>query len=256
MNVTFHLPLTRAVGRGAAAVGNLLLPLVCARCGTNLERAEDRTAFCLACRGELLPPVIHRCRRCAAPAPVHGLPERGCPICQHVRWSFDRVLALGDYQGALREAVLQAKHVRQETLTLALGRLLCATLAEELSALSVDCVVPVPMHWLRRVHRQVNSPELLAETIARQFGWRRVHWGVRRGRATSTQSSLPPGQRRANVRGAFRLWWPRRFVGKHVLLVDDVLTTGATCHELARLFRKAGAASVNVVAVARAFGHT
>jgi ComF family protein len=117
-----------------------------------------------------------------------------------------------------------------------------------------DLVVPVPMHWARRFQRGVNSPELMARELARFLG---VEVGLRalaRRRRTAPQADLSPRQRFRNVRDAFRVRASYDIQGRSVLLVDDILTTGATSSEAARMLKEAGAARVVVAVLARAAG--
>jgi predicted amidophosphoribosyltransferase len=126
-----------------------------------------------------------------------------------------------------------------------------------LAELDPDLVAAVPMHWRRRLLRGTNSPEVLARHLARHL---RIPLAVRmlvRGRNTLPQADLTPGERFQNVLGAFRLGAGYDLRGARVVLVDDILTTGATCSEAAKVFKRAGAAMVVAVVAARAEGpHT
>ena len=115
-----------------------------------------------------------------------------------------------------------------------------------------DLLVPVPLHWTRLFLRRYNQAVLLAQAV-RAAGGPEVaaDWLVRR-RRTPIQGHLGPAARERNVRGAFALRARRSVAGKRVVIVDDVLTTGATVTECARLLKRAGAASVGVLTLARA----
>ena len=113
----------------------------------------------------------------------------------------------------------------------------------------LDIVVPVPLHRRRARSRGFNQSELLARAVARPLGLPLACRVLRRARDTPAQSALPAAARRRNVRGAFRC---RRLAGEHVLLVDDVLTTGATAEAAARALLDAGAARVEVLVLMRA----
>jgi len=118
----------------------------------------------------------------------------------------------------------------------------------------VDVVVPVPLHWLRRIRRRFNQSGDLAEAVGKRFGLSLRAGVLRRVRPTRSQVGLTATQREDNVRGAFRVLRPQEVRERRVLLVDDVLTTGATCSECARTLRRAGAKRVYVAALARAPG--
>jgi ComF family protein len=122
----------------------------------------------------------------------------------------------------------------------------------ELRAWQPDFVAAIPMHWLRRWFRGTTNAAILAEVLAGSLAARLASHQIVRRRWTRPQSGLSPAERLANVHGAFRLRRPSRFSGKSVLLVDDILTTAATCNEIARLLVKAGARRVGVVVLARA----
>jgi ComF family protein len=100
----------------------------------------------------------------------------------------------------------------------------------------------------------VNNPELLAERLGRRLGVPVINRSLVRRRHTPTQAGLSPRERHLNVRGAFAVRRPRRVVGRRILLVDDVMTTGATCNEATRCLLEAGAADVSVATLARASG--
>jgi ComF family protein len=128
-----------------------------------------------------------------------------------------------------------------------LGALLAQALPRELG---FDAVVPMPLHWRRRWQRGFNQSELLAREIARKWGVP-VSALVRRKRATAPQAGLTSAQRRKNVEGAFQVGKGTRLKGMRLLLIDDVLTTGATASACARALKRAGAAQVTFLALAR-----
>jgi ComF family protein len=114
-----------------------------------------------------------------------------------------------------------------------------------------ELVVPVPLHRARERERGFNQAALLARHVARCVGAPRGERVLRRARATAAQADLSGQDRNANVRGAFALRDPLAVRGRHIVLVDDVLTTGATVIECARMLRAGGAASVGILTVAR-----
>lgn len=160
---------------------------------------------------------------------------------------FDRTIALGEYSGLLRKLVLRAKH--DEHVAQGLAEVLFAERHEELAEGAPDLIVAVPMHWRRRWQRKTNSAEVMAGALAARLGVRARFGKLRRIRSTPPQTSVPGSERFANVRRAFRA----RSKAKHVLLVDDVLTTGATCSEAARALRDAGAERVTVAVIGRSW---
>jgi predicted amidophosphoribosyltransferase len=164
------------------------------------------------------------------------------------------VFPVGPYKTELRAAVLRTKQATQEPLAAVLGQLLWDLRAAEMAAFRPDLVAPVSMHWVRRLARGTNGPEILADVLAQRLNLPAELRLLRRTRRAFVQGSLPPGKRAANVRGTFALRRGYRLEGARVLLVDDILTTGATSHEAARILRKAGATAVAVAVIARGEG--
>ena len=141
----------------------------------------------------------------------------------------------------------------ESPLTAAVGQLLAATMDAKL-VVKPHVVVPIPKFWLKRVLRGVNSAELIAQQIARQLRVPVAPSALRCRRSTRKQSLLTQHERTTNLSGAFELNHAYDFRDAHVLVVDDIMTTGATANEAAKAFRHAGVASVAVAIVARAQG--
>jgi len=174
-----------------------------------------------------------------------------CPSCRQRKLWFSATLALGPYRGELREAVLRSKRSSEEPFTLALGSLIGQKLGPLLSTQKIDLVTNTPTHWKRRWQRGVDSTELLLRGILSQV---RLPIGLRIlgcRRYTRKQGTLTPAERFRNVAHAFRVKKPQQVRGKHVLVVDDVMTSGATLNELARILQQAGASKVTNVVLAR-----
>jgi ComF family protein len=233
---------------------DLALPPRCLRCDDDLISPGD-ISLCLKCIQLIAPELPDGCRRCGAVLPDGFEVSDRCPSCEGYVLKFDAVYPLGRYDGALKEVVLKTKRLSSEALSLTVGRLLATRLRDKIVQFAPQAVVPIPMHWARRLKRGVNSPELLAECLGKTLGIP-VLRTLRRRRYTSPQKDLLPKERFRNVRGAFgmRQLYASRLRGARVLLVDDILTTGATCSEAAKLLKQAGAAAVAVAVVARAEG--
>lgn len=199
---------------------------------------------CAACDRELSADV-RRCLRCGQPG-EHAADTRGC---QQRSQSWRRIVILSSYAGGLREAVLRAKRPAGDEVVAALASLIVRKHRDTLGSWEIDRVVPVPMHWLRRSLRGTSAADELSRRIAGLLGlpWSRA---LTRHRATPMQNELPIADRPRNVEGAFRT--RRRLDGERILLVDDVVTTGATLSSCVRALLAAGAVSVDVAVVARA----
>jgi ComF family protein len=167
---------------------------------------------------------------------------------------FDETVALGHYDGRLRDTVLRMKRAEGDALSLAMGRLLLVERAQPLAEINADVVVPIPSHWRRRGVHRTNSAAVLAEVLSGRLGLPLAERLLRRSRYTTRQADVSPSERWGNVRRAFSVRAGYHLKAAHVLLVDDVLTTGATCSEAARALRRAGAERVTVAVIARAMG--
>ena len=168
-----------------------------------------------------------------------------CMLCRSGRRGFDEAFCYGAYAGTLRELIHLFKYGGMRRLARPLGDLLAAALPRDRQ---FDAVTAVPLHWRKRWRRGFNQSELLARVIARRRGIPLIR-ALRRGSATPAQAGLSHAQRRENVAAAFRA--RRGVAGLRILLIDDVMTTGATAGACARALKKAGAQSVSLAALAR-----
>jgi ComF family protein len=199
---------------------------------------------CQMCERELSADV-GRCLKCGETCAVAD----ECRLCPRRPHDWRHVAVMSSYAGSLREAVLRAKRPAGDDVSAALASLIVRKHGERLVSWEVGRVVPVPMHWLRRSLRGTSAADELSRGIARMLGlpWSRA---ISRQRATRMQNELPIADRPRNVEGAFRVC--RRLEGERILLVDDVVTTGATLSACSRALLAAGAATVDVAVVAKA----
>jgi ComF family protein len=204
---------------------------VCADC---LKDPAPLTAefFCLNCRTPFLNSF-----------PLDS--EGRCMLCRSGRRGFDEAFCYGAYEGTLRKLIHLFKYSGMRRLAQPLGGLLADALPRDRQ---FDLVTAVPLHWRRQWQRGFNQSELLGKAMARARGIPAMKL-LRRGSATRAQAGLSNAQRRENVTGAFRA--RRRVNGLRILLVDDVMTTGATAGACAGALKKAGAKSVSLLALAR-----
>jgi ComF family protein len=242
----------QATRRLAAASIDLVYPPQCSYCGADIQ-APTKPGFCADCEQQLAPHGLVQCPRCAAIVNPAELSSGDCARCRDERFRFERVFALARYEGASREAVLRMKRVTEEPLMMAMGGLLTRRFAEQLAALNVDVVVPIPLHWTRRLARGTNAPELMGEVVARGLHCAFGRRSLRRKRRTRKLAELSRQERKSTLRDAFAVGNGCDFFNARVLLIDDVLTTGTTCDVAARTLLKAGAAAVWVLVAARAY---
>jgi ComF family protein len=160
---------------------------------------------------------------------------------------FDAAYSWGDYSGSLRKLIHVFKYGGCSPLAEPLGALLGRALPR---TQQFDLIVPMPLHWRRRVGRGFNQSEALARILSKRTGLP-VKCAVRRRKPTPPQAGMTAAERRANVSGAFRVRSKNDIDGRHVLLIDDVLTTGATAGACAAVLKRAGAARVTVLTLAR-----
>jgi ComF family protein len=222
-------------------------------CGASLETIS-RIPVCPGCLREPEPlSAEFFCVTCRTPFQNEfPLDEQGrCALCRNGLRGFDAAYCFGAYEGTLRDLIHAYKYAGVRTLAKPLGDLLAAALPREER---IDAVIAVPLHWRRRWSRGFNQSELLARTIARRTGVPVLHT-LKRVRATTPQAGLSNTHRRKNVTSAFRAGrpapWRRPVTGLRILLVDDVMTTGATAAACATALKRAGAARVSLVTVAR-----
>jgi len=255
------MELLRRVGRSLATVASggldLLFPPRCASCNVDIDitASEDQLLLCPDCCRRFVPEKWIGCRHCGG-AIAEGLDfSNHCSLCKEPPLLFDTVVTIGGYHGDLHDVILRMKHPQHEALATAMGRLLAQKRCGELAGLHANLILPIPMHWTRRIRRGVNSPELLARCLGEKLGIPVRRRLLVRSKKTLPQSGLSPKQRFRNVRGAFRVRPTDLLKGARILLVDDVLTTGATGSEIARMLKKAGASMVAVAVIARAQGN-
>jgi len=217
-----------------------------------METCDDEILLCGPCRQTIDAHDHPRCYRCGATLDC-AAPD--CPWCRKYELQFDQVLALNEYVDPIRSIFLRLKRPRGDALSTALGRLLAQRYRDQLAELQPQLVVPVPMHWRRRIWRGTNNTDILAHAIAKTTPASRGCSLLVRTRNTLPQKELQLKDRFRNMRGAFWVRAGYDLQGMRILLVDDILTTGATCNAAAEALKRAGATRVAVAILARAEGH-
>ena len=238
--------LARAAAGGAV---DLVLPPACLACDAPVVQPG---ALCPDCWGRIA--FIGRpcCARCGLPFAIEAAEGAICGACTRAPPAYARARAAFRYEGVGRELILSFKMADRSWLAPRLAGWLQRAAAPLLA--EADLVVPVPLHRWRLLARRFNQAAVLAGLAAREAEAALVPDLLVRTRRTPPQTRLSGAERRRNVRGAFRVRRGRErlVTGRSVLLVDDVLTTGATANACARVLRKAGAARVDVATLARA----
>ena len=232
-----------------SAAASLLYPATCVVCSANVERAEYLCADCQQRAPRIAAPF---CAKCSEPFPGAITQTFSCANCEHRILHFDCAVAAYRSRGLVRRLIHQFKYAGQRHLRHPVASWLRETLHDSrLLGRHFDLIVPVPLHPARQRERGFNQAELLADLLAASIDLptRNV---LERIRYTTTQTAYDRAERMENLHGAFRLRKNRDVRGLHVLLIDDVLTTGSTLSECARILRKAGVVSVHAATAARA----
>lgn len=229
---------------------HLIVPPTCYACETALD--PSCPFFCPRCEAEILGDTAPTCLRCAATVGPNLAPAWDCAMCRGEKFAFAGVCRLGPYDGALRRLILYLKNRRGEELADILGQCLAPRVQAAWPEEDFSAVVPIPLHWWRRWQRGYNQGQVIAEGLARTLNIPCQSRWLHRIRSTSPQTSLSPTSRKQNVHSAFSLSPGLVLPERPVLLVDDILTTGSTCHEAARVLRAGGASSVHVAVLGRA----
>ena len=161
--------------------------------------------------------------------------------------NFDAAYSFGSYEGPLQKLIHLFKYGKVETLADPLGRFLIQSLPLEER---FDLIMAMPMHWRKRWERGFNQAELLAIPVAKRYGVK-LAGNLCRRRYTKSQAGLSEAERRRNLKDAFTVIRPHQVIGKRVLLIDDVFTTGATLRAAAAVLKSAGASYVCALTLAR-----
>jgi ComF family protein len=220
-------------------------PGACAVCSTS---CEGDVPLCETCRIALATlEFAAACEKCGMPLKESGSP---CPYCKGKGVAhFERVLRLGVYEDPLKHLIHQMKYHRAWTLAEFLADRLVDQEPVKSLLHETHVIVPVPLFFTRHIARGFNQAEVIARRIAKVCDIQFVK-ALTRVRATETQTHLSPTQRVENLRGAFALIAPKYIAGRHVVLVDDVTTTGATLRAAAQALEQAHPASLSALALA------
>ena len=249
--------------KAAEGLFTVLFPSDCRICGLPLLNIS-RLPVCPECLASIEPIQGRLCSTCGERvlSPYALYDDEGlltCPVCRRVERPYERAVAFGSYEGALRELVHLLKYNGVRPAANPLGRMLAGAIAkiEPYFEKPTVMVVPVPLFKGKRRQRGFNQAEAIARAAIKQVS---VEMSGRlqlapdllaRTRATHSQIGLTSHQRRENLRGAFKVARAQEVTGREVLLVDDVYTTGTTATECARVLSRAGASKVWVSTVAR-----
>lgn len=242
----------------SGALTCVIFPSGCRICKALLTR-PDRLPVCEACLSSFPRAPEARCALCGQPwLSDEGLEEgsRFCLECCERQFAFDWARSFGLYEGALARAILLLKFERIEPLGGWFAKRLAEIVREEAELFAVDIIVPVPLHRQRRKERGFNQVDLVGRPLARRLGRPYRPGLLLRSKPRPEKHLLRNEERWEAVRGAFAVSERGRVDNLRILLLDDVMTTGATLDACARALRDAGARSVSGLTIARALRST
>jgi len=233
-----------------------LLPSECLLCqaATASNPHHVPPTLCVGCFGGLAAPAAVTCERCGASLGPHANPSGNCPHCHGQHFRFKSVTCLGMYDGPLRSMLLAGKWSSSSNNIRTLAKVYVDARATELRSLGVERIIPIPQIWHRRLLRNFNAAAVLAGEIGKLLKRPVDAHILRRSRGTRPQKRASISDRQAIQRDTFRIRDAHVIRGERILLVDDVLTTGATLDEAVRMLRQAGAGPCYVAVLARVSG--
>lgn len=239
------------LARAGKGLLDFVLPPRCASCGTLTER---QVGLCAQCWPKLTFITQPFCARCGTPFEFDIPGTSLCASCLRRPPAYDRAFSPLVYEEMARSLILQFKHGDRLGHARFLGTLMAGHIAHY--GLENPLIVPIPLHHHRLMRRRFNQSALLARVIAKQVEAQLDVFTLLRVRATPMQQGLNASQRRENVRAAFSLRRGREVLvkGRDIVLIDDVLTTGATAEACCKPLRTAGAARICVLTAARVAG--
>ncbi len=230
---------------------DFVYPPSCLACSAPLPQFN---AWCDQCETSLKNAPGPRCRRCAAPVGPNLVTTDGCSLCRTEHYAFRRVIALGVHTGLLQQQIHHGQQRHGSPTMRALADLLLDDRLTDFLAEEIDLVVSIPQFWQRRWWGIHGAAETAAQRLAERL--RRPYRPsiLRKPRPTPAQTGAAPSVRRRQQQGAFVVEPGWNLKDQRILVVDDVLTTGATADAAARAFRSAGVADVLVAVIARGVG--
>lgn len=224
---------------------NLILPESCPICNKTPDNIKT-SPLCRTCWERIeLSQNKRRCFRCGLP--IDTSYESLCLSCIHRPPYYDRMIVFGDYEGPLKEAIHYMKFHGRKSLARELGQLLST-----LEIPSVEVITPVPLSKKRLIQRGFNQSYLLAKPVSKRLTLPLLDDLLLKTKDTPPQSLLTREERLKNQKGSFKVNSKYKKIPRRVVLVDDVVTTGATVNECARILKKEGVNEVYVITLARA----
>lgn len=223
---------------------DFLLPPQCPICR---KKVLENNTVCGVCFSKLTFISNTVCQKCGAPLPYEQ--AKLCVHCLEKMPAYDKALSVLKYDETSKALILPFKHTDFIEITPLLAKWMNQRGKDLIS--NCDCIVPVPLHFYRLLKRKYNQSALLAKELAKMNNKEYLPQCLKRCRYTKSQGHMNPKQRKKNVKNAFKITNPLSVRDRNILLIDDVMTTGATINECTKTLKKAGAKSVYVLSLAR-----
>jgi len=232
---------------------DLFYPRFCLHCNRNLNTSRE-LYICNDCKKQIVYIDDHHCTRCGAALGPHtaSTAKEGCTVCRGKNLHFDTMTSIAYYDGVIKTLIHKFKYARQKFLFNVLNNIIITHGKLQEIVPGIDVIVPVPLHWIKKIQRGFNQSELLSLGIQRHFLKPISTNNLCRIKNTASQTQLSKSQRQVNMHNAFVVKYPKLFMGKKILLVDDVLTTGVTASECSKKLKEFGAKSVHLFVLANA----
>lgn len=232
-------------------LAEIIYPRYCLLCRKRNPLLEADEPVCSSCISKIRPITSPFCKKCGRKILRFDASGGICALCCKSQFHFDRAFAGYPYEGVIKELIHQFKYKNK----IALGKRLSGLLIEFTEEYSLpldgcDYVIPIPLYRAKLREREFNQARILARYLSCHYKLTQVDNNLQRIRNTATQTELDKSARLENVRGAFKLKNPQALKDKTILLIDDVLTTGATASEAAGVLKSAGASAVYVLTLA------
>ena len=234
---------------------DFVFPPECVSCQQGLSSAHE-WMWCDDCLKQLCNDPKKCCPACGAEKTPPVFPDGRCRLCRDIKLKFERAICIGNYHSLMQKLVVKLKRNFDESLALQFGLLLGNRLLAEPNLPGFDLILPAPIHWWTRLRRPSYLPAIIAEGVAKrcnislEMDVLRCLWKTRK------QGTLDTPSRFKNVQGAFAVRRPHLIAEKTILVIDDVITSGATANQLAAVLRQAGAKRVLIAAIARGVRQT
>lgn len=231
---------------------DLIYPNCCLACKNRIKPCGAEQDFiCASCRDKIemnLPPF---CACCGRRLSKDNLVKNICSGCLKTRFHFDRAFSPCKYSGTIKKLIHEFKYAGRDYLGQSFGSIMNSFIKEYALPIEyVDFIIPIPLHNSRLREREFNQAQILSEQVGKEFNKKVLPGVLIRNKATKTQTELNPEERRLNVEKSFYVTKPALVKNRNLLLIDDVLTTGATSSEAARSLKESGAGIVFVMTLA------